>query len=54
MDIDVKIISVMEQIATSSVNGRFLKTMLLSVSDLEKTIIENRYLNGKKKDFLNK
>jgi site-specific DNA recombinase len=54
MDNDVKIISVMEQIDTSSVNGRFLINVLLSVSDLERTTIENRCLNGKKEGFLNK
>ena len=54
MDNDVKIISVMEQIDTSSINGRFLINILLSVSDLERTTIENRCLSGKEEGFLNK
>jgi site-specific DNA recombinase len=54
MDNDVKIVSVMEQIDTSSVNGRFLINILLSVSDLERTTIENRCLSGKSEGFLNK
>ena len=54
MDNDVKIISVMEQIDTSSINGRFLINILLSVSDLERTTIENRCLSGKREGFLNK
>ena len=54
MDNDVKIISVMEQIDTSSVNGRFLINILLSVSDLERTTIETRCLSGKTEGFQNK
>ena len=54
MDNDVKIVSVMEQIDTSSVNGRFLINILLSVSDLERTTIENRCLSGKSEGFQNK
>lgn len=54
MDNDVKIISVMEQIDTSSVNGRFLINILLSVSDLERTTIETRCLSGKSEGFENK
>lgn len=54
MDNDVKIISVMEQIDTSSVNGMFLINILLSVSDLERSTIENRCLNGKSNSFKNK
>ena len=54
MDNDVKIVSVMEQIDTSSVNGRFLINILLSVSDLERTTIENRCLSGKTEGFQNK
>ena len=44
MDNDVKIVSVMEQIDTSSVNGRFLINILLSVSDLERTTIDSKIL----------
>ena len=54
MDNDVKIVSVMEQIDTSSVNGRFLINILLSVSDLERTTIETRCLSGKTEGFQNK
>ena len=54
LDNDVKIISVMEQIDTSSVSGRFLINILLSVSDLERTTIETRCLSGKTEGFQNK
>ena len=54
MDNDVKIISVMEQIDTSSVNGMFLVNILLSVSSLERDTIENRCLVGKSNSFLSK
>jgi len=54
MDNKVKIISVMEQIDTSSVNGMFLVNILLSVSDLEVSTLKNRCLSGKREGFLNK
>ena len=47
LDNDVKIISVMEQIDTSSVNGRFLVNILLSMSEMERDTIVQRLSNGK-------
>jgi len=51
MDNDVKIISVMEQIDTSSVSGRFLVNILLSMSEMERDTIVMRLNNGKTKRF---
>ena len=54
LDNDVKIISVMEQIDTSSVIGRFLVNILLSMSEMEKDTIVQRLANGKEKRFNDK
>ena len=54
LDNDVKIISVMEQIDTSSVSGRFLVNILLSMSEMERDTIVQRLSNGKKKRFNDK
>ena len=51
LDNDVKIISVMEQIDTSSVSGRFLVNILLSMSEMERDTIVQRLSNGKEKRF---
>ena len=42
LDNDVKIISVQEKIDTSSISGRFLMNILLSVSEMERNTIVNR------------
>ena len=54
LDNDVKIISVMEQIDTSSVSGRFLVNILLSMSEMERETIVQRLSNGKEKRFNDK
>ena len=54
LDNDVKIISVMEQIDTSSVSGRFLVNILLSMSEMERDTIVQRLSNGKEKRFNDK
>ena len=54
LDKDVKIISVMEQIDTSSVNGQFLVNILLSLSEVERDTIVPRLSNGKEKRFNDK
>ena len=54
LDNDVKIISVMEQIDTSSVSGRFLVNILLSMSEMERDTIVQRLNNGKEKSFIDK
>ena len=54
LDNDVKIISVMEQIDTSSVSGRLLVNILLSMSEMERDTIVQRLSNGKEKRFNNK
>ena len=54
LDNDVKIISVMEQIDTSSVSGRFLVNILLSMSEMERDTIVQRLANGKEKRFNDK
>ena len=48
------IISVMEQIDTSSVSGRFLVNILLSMSKMERDTIVQRLANGKEKRFNDK
>ena len=51
LDNDVKIVSVMEQIDTSSVSGRFLVNILLSMSEMERDTIVSRLSFGKEKKF---
>tara|TARA_B100000676_G_C17489175_1_gene537376 strand:- start:137 stop:562 length:426 start_codon:yes stop_codon:yes gene_type:complete len=51
---DVKIISVMEQIDTSSVSGRFLVNILLSMSEMERDTIVQRLSYRKEKRFNDK
>ena len=48
------IISVMEQIDTSSVSGRFLVNILLIMSEMERDTIVQRLSNGKEKRFNDK
>jgi len=54
LDNNVKIISVLEQIDTSSVSGRFLVNILLSMSEMERDTIVQRLNNGKDKTFNDK
>ena len=54
LDNDVKIISIMEQIGTSSVSGRFLVNILLSMSKMERDTIVQRLSYGKEKKFNDK
>ena len=54
LDNEVKIISVMEQIDTSSLSGRFLVNILLSMSEMERDTIVQRLSNGKEKRFNDK
>ena len=54
LDNDVKIISIMEQIDTSSVSGRFLVNILLSMSKMERDTIVQRLSYGKEKKFNDK
>ena len=51
LDSDVKIISVQEKIDTSSISGRFLMNILLSVSEMERNTIVNRMCMGKESNF---
>ena len=51
MDNDVKIMSVSEQLDTSSISGRFLINILLSMSEMEKDTIVQRLKNGKVEKF---
>ena len=51
LDSDVKIISVQEKIDTSSISGRFLMNILLSVSEMERNTIVNRMSMGKESNF---
>ena len=51
LDNDVKIISVQEKIDTSSISGRFLMNILLSVSEMERNTIVNRMNMGKESNF---
>ena len=51
LDNEVKIMSVSEQIDTSSISGRFLINILLSMSEMEKDTIVQRLNNGKIEKF---
>ena len=51
LDNDVKIISVQEQIDTSSVSGRFFMNVLLSMSEMERDTIVQRMDSGKTQKF---
>ena len=51
LDNEVKIMSVSEQIDTSSISGRFLINILLSMSEMEKDTIVQRLNNGKMEKF---
>lgn len=53
MNNDVKIISVTEEVNSSTVSGRFFINMLLSISELERDTIVDRLKTGKRKNFLN-
>ncbi len=53
LDNDVKIISVTEEINSSSSSGRFFINMLLSLSELERDTIVDRLKIGKRKNFMN-
>ena len=46
LDNDVKIISVSEEINTESVSGKFYVNLLLSLSELERNTIVERYSMG--------
>ena len=54
LDHDVKIISVQEQIDTSSVSGRFFMNILLSMSEMERDTIIQRMTMGKERNFNDK
>ena len=51
MDNNVKIISVQEKLDTSSISGRFLMNILLSMSEMERDTIISRMDMGKQKNF---
>ena len=51
LDNEVKIISVQEQIDTSSVSGRFFMNVLLSMSEMERDTIVQRMNTGKERKF---
>jgi site-specific DNA recombinase len=53
LDNDVKIISVTEDVNSSTTSGRFFINMLLSLSELERDTIVDRLKSGKRKNFLN-
>ncbi len=53
MENDVKIISVTEEVNSSTTSGRFFINMLLSLSELERDTIVDRLRSGKRKNFIN-
>ncbi|NQT97021.1 MAG: recombinase family protein [Candidatus Marinimicrobia bacterium] len=54
LDHDVQIVSVLEQLDTSSVSGRFFMNVLLSMSEMERDTIVQRLNTGKANKFSQK
>ena len=51
LDNEIKIISTTEDVNSSTSSGRFFINMLLSLSELERDVIVDRLMNGKRKKF---